>query len=209
MGWKNNHRIPCEAQEMNTFKHTPRRRPKHLQLDLQPWCISPKTSQTSSSTNCVWRRRTVLGPLSYFTGIHCLGRSQSAPSLLHSLLIFQLGRAKVVLQNQTWSPRDFKTRTRPQIIVPIRGFWHPRDRASPLHFLSKPSRTGHRGGCGAPESYRHPRPSPLLVRRYSQATSMHAGVAQGCHSRLDMGISLCSRQFLAKPHRDQSVRCLH
>ena len=62
MGWKDNHRIPCEAQEMNTFKHTSRRRPKHLQLDLQPWCISPKASQTSSSTNCVWRRRTVLGP---------------------------------------------------------------------------------------------------------------------------------------------------
>ena len=134
---------------------------------------------------------------------------QSAPSLLHPPFIFQLKRAEVVLQNQTWSPRDFKTRTRPPIIIPIGGFSHPRDCTSSLRFVSKPSRTGHRGGCGAPESYRHPRPSPLLVHRYSQATSMYTGLAELCHSRLDMGISLFSRQFLAKPHRDQPVQYSH
>ena len=81
MGWKNNHRIPCEAQEMNIFKHTSRRRPKHLQLDLQPWCISPKTSQTSSSTNCVGRRRTVLGPSEL---LHCqVSTAWANPSQCH------------------------------------------------------------------------------------------------------------------------------
>jgi len=49
----------------------------------------------------------------------------------------------------------------------------------------------------------------LLVRRYSQATSMYTRLAEWCHSRLDMGISLFSRQFLAKPHRDQPVQYSH
>ena len=86
MGWKNNHRIPCEAQEMNIFKHTSRRRPKHLQLDLQPWCISPKASQTSSSTNCVGRRRTVLGPSEL---LHCqVSTAWANPSQCHLFFLF-------------------------------------------------------------------------------------------------------------------------
>jgi len=60
------------------------------------------------------------------------------------------------------------------IIVPTSGFRNPRDRASPLHFVSKPSGTRHRhgGGCtDVPGSHRHPRPYHLLVCRYSQATT--------------------------------------